>query len=193
MSTLATDALLARASSNWMITLPTGNYINSPGFVLQTQWVRATSQATYASAVSGDGTTIAPLAVSITPKSASSLLICSWMINYEVSGDSVFVIHKNGSIITTSGYQGYNNSIGNARYSGVISALYDGDVSSTPSNSYIQYAVPSGSTAAASYAPAIRSSNASSSTLYLNRAAGSAGADDYEITVSTGIIMEIAQ
>jgi len=193
MSTLATDALLARAASNWMITLPTGNYINSPGFVLQTQWVRATSQATYASAITGDGTTIAALAVSIAPKSSSSLLICSWMINYEVNTDSVFVIHKDGSIITTSGYQGYNNVTGNARYSGVIGAMYDNDNSSTPSNSYIQYAVPSGSTAATTYAPAIRASNATAATFYLNRPVGSTGGDNNEITVSTGIIMEIAQ
>lgn len=193
MSILAADTLLARASSNWMITLPTGNYINSPGLVLQTQWIRTSSQATYASAVSGNGTTIAALAVSITPKSSSSLLICSWMINYEVNTDSVFVIHKDGSIITTSGYQGYNNVTGNARYSGVIGAMYDADNSTTPSNSYIQYAVTSGSTATASYAPAIRASNATAATFYLNRAVSSAGADNQENTVSTGIIMEIAQ
>ena len=193
MSILAADALLASAASNWTIALPTGNYINETGRVLQTQWVRATSQATYASAITGNGTTLSALAVSITPKSSSSLLICSWMINYEVNTDSVFVIHKDGAIITTSGYQGYNNVTGNARYSGVIGAMYDADNASTPSNSYIQYAVPAGSTAAASYAPAIRSSGGTAATFSLNRPVSSAGADTYDITVSTGIIMEIAQ
>ena len=71
--------------------------------------------------------------------------------------------------------------------------MYDADNASTPSNSYIQYAVPAGSTAAASYAPAIRSSGGTAATFYLNRPVSSAGADTYEITVSTGIIMEIAQ
>lgn len=193
MSILATDALLARAASNWMITLPTGNYINSPGHVLQTQWVRTSTQTTYAAAVTGNGTTISALAISITPKSSSSLLICSWMINYEVNTNTVFLAHKDGSLITTSGYQGYNNVAGNVRYSGLIGAMYDADNNSTPSNSYIQYAITSGSTSAASYAPAIRSSGATAATLYLNRPVSSTGADNYEITVSTGIIMEIAQ
>lgn len=144
MSILATDALLARAASNWMITLPTGNYINSPGHVLQTQWVRTSTQTTYAAAVTGNGTTISALAISITPKSSSSLLICSWMINYEVNTNTVFLAHKDGSLITTSGYQGYNNVAGNVRYSGLIGAMYDADNNSTPSNSYIQYAITSG-------------------------------------------------
>lgn len=193
MSILAADALLASAGSNWTISLPAGNYINEPGRVLQTQWIRSTSQTTYSAAGSGNGTTIGALAISITPKSASSLLICSWMINYEVDYNSVFLVHKDGSLITTAGYQGYNNVSGNVQYSGVIAAMYDADIASTPSSSYIQYAVPAGSTAAASYAPAIRSSNTTGYTFYLNRAAANAGADNYEISVSTGIIMEIAQ
>ena len=57
----------------------------------------------------------------------------------------------------------------------------------------MMYAVPSGSTAAATYAPAIRASDASAATFYLNRSISSAGADAYEIAVSTGVIMEIAQ
>lgn len=193
MSILAADALLAAAASNWTISLPTGNYINEPGRVLQTQWVRTTTQTTYSAPGSGDGTTISALAISITPRSASSLLICSWMINYEVLYNTVFLVHKDGSLITTTGYQGYNNVSGNVQYSGVISAAYDNDQSTTPSNSYIQYAVPSGSTTAASYAPAIRASNTTANTFYLNRPVNSAGADGQEITVSTGIIMEIAQ
>jgi len=193
MSILAADALIARASSNWMIPLPAGNYINEPGRVLQTQWIRTTTQTTYSAPGSGNGTTISALAISITPRSASSLLICSWMINYEVLYNTVFLVHKDGSLITTTGYQGYNNVSGNVQYSGVISAAYDNDQSTTPSNSYIQYAVPSGSTTAASYAPAIRASNTTANTFYLNRPVNSAGADGQEITVSTGVIMEIAQ
>lgn len=193
MSILAADALLASAASNWTIALPTGNYINEPGHVLQTQWIRTTTQTTYSAPGSGNGTTLSALAISITPKSASSLLICSWMINYEVLYNTVFLVHKDGALITTVGYQGYNNVAGNVQHSGVISAPYDNDQSTTPSNSYIQYAVPSGSTVAASYAPAIRSSNTTANTFYLNRPVSSAGTDGQEITVSTGIIMEIAQ
>jgi hypothetical protein len=193
MSTLITDSLLATSASNWTINLPSGNYINAPGHVLQTQWVRTAIQTTYGVAVTGDGTTIGALAITITPRSASSLLICSWMINYEVGENAGFLVHKNGALITTPGYQAYNNVVGNLRYSGVMNAMYDADNSSTLSNGYMQYAVPSGSTATATYAPAVRGSGASALTLYLNRTVGSAGQDDFEVTVSTGVIMEIAQ
>jgi hypothetical protein len=61
------------------------------------------------------------------------------------------------------------------------------------SNWRIQYAVLASSTASRTYAPAIRSSNGSAQTFYLNRPAGSTGTTNYENTVSTGIVMEIAQ
>jgi hypothetical protein len=193
MSTLATNALLGTSSSNWAINLPSNNYINAPGHILQTQWVRTPTQTTYGVAVTGNGTTMSALAITITPRSASSLLICSWMINYEVGENATFLVHKDGALITTAGYQAYNNVVGNLRYSGVMNAMYDADNSTTPSNGYMQYAVISGSTAAATYAPAIRGTGASALTLYLNRAVSSAGTDGQEVTVSTGVIMEIAQ
>jgi hypothetical protein len=74
----------------------------------------------------------------------------------------------------------------------MMSAFYDNDVATTPSNYYFQYAVPSGSTASAVYAPAIRSSGAAAQTFYLNRAVAAPG-DSIEIMVSTGMIQEIAQ
>lgn len=192
MSTLSTDTLSASARSDWVIAVAENNYISEVGHILQTQWVRTTSQGTFASATSGNGTTVSPLGISITPRSTSSLLICSWMINYEVTHDTVFLVHQDGNLITTAGYEAYNSVTGNQRYSGVMSAMYDNDNSSTPSNNYMLYAVPAATTTARTLAPAVRSAGGTAATFYLNRAI-STPADNNEITVSTGVIMEIAQ
>lgn len=193
MSTLRADTLMSSAMNNWSIDLAANSYIFQPGRVLQTQWRRSNVQTTYAGAASGNGTTISELAISITPRSASSLLICSWMIVHEINTNSVFVMHRDGALITTSGYEGYNSVTGNLRYSGVAGAMYDNNDSSTPSHVYIQYAVPATVTTSTTIAPAIRASGATAVTLYLNRSVANAGADDVEIGVSMGVIWEIAQ
>ncbi len=192
MSTLQTDALASSAAFNWGIYLPAGNYLASPGHILQTQWVRTNSTSTFAAAISGDGVTLTPLAITIAPRSATSLLLCTWMIVYEVNWNVGFVMHQDGSLITTAGYQGYNNVVGNLRYSCVSSAMYDADNSSTPSHNFIQYVIPAGSTASTTIAPAVRSTGATAATFYLNRAV-STPADAVEVGVSAGSIMEIAQ
>jgi hypothetical protein len=193
MSTLAVSSLQASAASNWMITIDSGSYLYFPGAILQTVYVRTDVQTTYSSASSGNGTAIAALNITVTPRRADSLLMCTWMINGEIHQDNVFLVHKDGALITTAGYQAYNNVAGNQRWSGVMSAFYDNDTSTTMSNYYLQYAVPAGSTASATYAPAIRSSSATAYTFFLNRVVASAGTDGQEISVSTGMIQEIAQ
>ena len=193
MSTLVTSTLLGTSANNWAIDVDSDSYLYQAGMILQTVYLRTDSQSTFAAPVSGDGTTITPLQISITPKRADSLLLCTWMLNGEVNNNSVFTIHKDGAIISTAGYEAYNNVVGNVRYSGVISALYDVDTNSTMSNYYIQHVVPAGAITAAAYAPAVRSAGATAYTFYLNRTAGSAGQDAYEISVSTGMIQEIAQ
>ena len=90
MSLLKTSALIGRASAKWCINVPINNYLNVPGHIIQTQFVRTESQSTFASATSGNGTTITPLQINITPKLSSSLIICQWMINGEASWNNVF-------------------------------------------------------------------------------------------------------
>jgi hypothetical protein len=193
VSTLITSTLLGTSANNWAIDVESDSYLYQAGMIIQTVYQRAESQATFAAPVSGGGTTITPLQISITPKRADSLLLCTWMLNGEVNNNSVFTIHKDGALITTAGYEAYNNVVGDVRYSGVVSAPYDVDTNSTMSNYYFQYVVPAGATTAATYAPAVRSAGASAYTFYLNRTAGSAGTDQYEISVSSGMIQEIAQ
>ena len=164
-----------------------------PGSVVQVQTVRSDSRTTIASNYPGDGTTITQLNLSITPKFANSKLIMQWMITGELNHDNVFLIHKNGSLITTAGETGYNSESGNERWSGFAPAYYDNDTSSTPSTWFIQYHCISGSTAAQTFAPAVRSSLTSSFTFFLNRPSISTGANGQETSVSTGTIWEIAQ
>lgn len=193
MSTLQTSKLASNFANNWSIDISPDSYLYSPGMVLQTVYIRADAQATYSSPNSGDGTAISALDINITPKRADSLLLCTWMINGEVHWNNVFLVHKNGSLITTTGFEAYNNEVGNLRYSGVMSAFYDNDNSTTMSNYFMRYAIPAESTSPATYTPAVRASGATAYTFYLNRTINTAGSDAREISVSTGMIQEIAQ
>ena len=168
------------------------NQLIKPGMVVQVQTVRSDSRTTFASNASGDGTTITQLNLTITPRFANSKLIMQWMINGEMSHDNVFLIHKNGSLITTPGATAYNSESGNVIWSGIASAAYDNDISTTPSNYFIQYEIASGSTSAQIFAPAVRASSANN-TFFLNRTVNSAGGSYQETMISNGTIWEIAQ
>jgi hypothetical protein len=117
------------------------------------------------------------------------------MINAEwnVAWDNVFVIHRNGALITTSGFQGFNQFGGNARWSGVAAGMYDNNSDSTMANYFLQYAIPAVSITSQTFAPAVRSASATNYTFFLNRCVGSAGQDNYEVAVSSGVIWEVAQ
>ena len=58
---------------------------------------------------------------------------------------------------------------------------------------FIQYFATAGSTSSMTFAPAVRASDGTAKTFYLNRAVASTGQDGQEVSVSTGIIWEIAQ
>lgn len=163
-----------------------------PGTIIQTVTVRSDTRTTYSSLTTGNGTTITALNITITPLYASSTLIIQWMINGECGNDNVLLIHQNGNLITTSGQEGYNNNAGNQRWSGYASAFYDRDDGSTPSNWNIMYSCPAGNTTSRTYAPAVRSSSGSASTLALNRTL-TEGTENYrESMVSFAIAYEVA-
>jgi hypothetical protein len=164
-----------------------------PGSVVQVQTVRSDSRVAISSPASGDGITITQLNLSITPKFANSKLIMQWMLNGEQQQDNVFLIHRNGALITTAGATGYNSEAGNVRWSGIASGFYDMNESSTPSNWFIQYEIPSGSTSTQVFAPATRASSGTAQTFFLNRTYSFIGQDSYESLVSNGTIWEIAQ
>lgn len=164
------------------------------GSVLQMKTIRIDARVTYTASNTGNGTTVTDLNLTITPEFSDSLILMTYMINGEPHHNVIWLMHQNGSLITTSGYEGYNNIRGNTRYSGFSPSRYDRNDSTTPTNLFFQYAVIAGSTATRTYAPAVRSSNSSNYTLYLNRTVDSIGLDPHrENMISTGTIMEIAQ
>jgi len=183
MSTLRTNQILSTTGKP---------LLNSSGSIVQTIFVRSNTRTSYASAISGNGTTISELNMSITPTNANNRIICQWMINGELHQDNVFLIHRDGALITTPGEEGRNN-VSNNRWVGYTAAFYDQNEDSTPSNWMIMYSQIAGTTASRTYAPAVRSSSGSAYTFFLNRTVGStdAGQDAYERMVSTGIIYEV--
>jgi hypothetical protein len=193
MSNLVATTITGQLGGGDLIRVAAGSVLKYPGSILQTVYARSDNRVAYTSPISGDGTTITDLNISITPRSADSILLVNWMINGEVGENNVFVIHQNGALITTTGYEGFNNVAGNLRWSGFVSFKYDTDVSSTPSNFSIQYYVLAGTTTTRTYAPAIRSANGTAQTFNLNRTTAGIGSDTLENMISTAVVMEIAQ
>lgn len=194
MSRVALSGLVNPAGTG-AVSVATGHKLYQPGTIVQTVWVRSDTQTTYSSAVSGNGTAISAINATITPKFSTSILLISWMVNGEFSGaawDNVFVIQKDGSLITTAGYEGYNSYGGNNRWSGFTAGTYDNNAASTPENYRIQYWIPAGSTSSQTFSVAVRASNSTAKTFYLNRPVSSVG-DNYEVMISTCMIQEIAQ
>ena len=176
--------------TNQIQTIAGKQILNSTGSIIQTVYVRSDTRTSYASNNSGDGTTVSPLVLTITPTNANNRIICQWMINGEIHHDNVILIHRDGALITTAGEEG-RNSVSNNRWSGYASAFYDQNESSTPSNWKIMYSQIAGSTASRTYAPAVRSSGVGNYTFYLNRTVADAGSDSQENMVSTGVIFEV--
>lgn len=184
---------LQSTTGNQAMTINASGNINIPGSIVQARYVRSDTRSTYSSSPSGNGNTITDLNITITPKFASSLLVVQWMINGELHQDNVFLIHRNGSLITDTSYTGYNSVLGNVRHSGYASGFYDQNEDSTPSNWFIQYAIPAGSTNSVTFAPAVRSSSTGTYTFSLNRTIAGLSSDAHESMVSSGLIMEIGQ
>ena len=181
MSTLKTNAIQTVAGKP---------ILNSTGSIIQTVYGRSDGVTTYAANATGDGTTVSALSISITPTSATNRIICNWMISGEVHHDVVWLIHRNGALITTAGEEG-RNSISNNRWVGFTPTPYDVDNSTTPFCFSIQYSQIAGTTSTITYAPAIRGSGATAHTFYLNRAVAGAGSDNQENGVSTFVLYEV--
>lgn len=190
MSTLLVSNIVPQlATNNVLNVLPRLRY---PGTILQTVTSRVDTRSTYSSPTTGNGTTITDLNLTIAPIFSNSTLIIQWMINGELHQDNVFLIHQNGSLITTSGSEGYNANAGNNKWSGYCSAFYDRNEDTTPSNWNIFYTCPANSTSSRTYAPAVRGSGATAYTFCLNRCINASASENIESMVSIGIIHEVA-
>ncbi len=164
------------------------------GSIIQTRYSRTDNMSSWSCPLSVAGTVVTPLSIDITPKYSNSLLTIEWMINGETYHDFGFLIYENQAPITTTGYQGQNNTDLNSTKYNYVVGRYDAanNNDSTPMNYYLQYSTVAGSTLARSYNIAVRATS-SATTFWLNRTFGSAGAASYENLVSSVLIMEIKQ
>lgn len=160
-----------------------------PGMVVNFNQIRTESRASYG--FNGD-TIISQLNIGITPRFSNSLLLVQWSFNYESGYNAVFRIYRDGSLIQTSGYKGFNSLDGN-NWSGYSPAQYDTNTATTPNPQSIQYVVPAGSTNSTTLQLAIRSSGSSNESFFLNRSFDSSGSVANEIGVSSAVIWEISQ
>lgn len=156
-----------------------------PGMVVQVQTVRSDYRGYYG----GNDTPLAVLAITITPKYSTSLLICQWYVSGEANEDVVLRVQKDGSTPP----DGYNTEAGNVAWSGIVAWEYDRNQSSTPGQRVVNYFDAPGNTIPHTYVPSVRDSSTGSDGIYLNRTFNSTGANAYEATVSFGMIWEIYQ
>ena len=181
---LTTTSIAPASGSN--INLVPGTELHHEGKVIQTITVRTDTRGTYSAPPSGNGVAITPLRLTITPKRSDSWIWLRWTVFYEMHHDTVFLAQQDGSLI------GFNTYRGNARWSGILTPLYDNDYGSTPQNSTINWFVRAGSTSSRFYDLAVRSSSTGNYTLSLNRSLNSAGTDSQEVGVSYGFAREIS-
>lgn len=189
MSKLIVQSLTPKVGN--IITLESGHTISGlpPTAVIQANTVRSDTLTTYAGATSGNGTTISLMNVSITPTSTESMLYMKWMLNAETQQDLVFLIHRNGNLITDVGYEGYNADTGNQRYSGIVSGWYDNNNDSTGSNFCIHHFVKANTTETVTFSPAVRSSYGTAVSFVMNtNFGGTSGAREKAVCIGT--IME---
>ena len=168
----------------------TSNTTYSPGMVVQTGYVRTDDRVSYSSPGSLTANPISALNMSITPRFASSMILCKWMISGEGHYDNTFLIFKNGVVAD----DGYNLQAGNIFGSGYAVVNYDVDNATTPFTMNIMYAGFPRGTGLVTYGLAVRSSSVTAQTLFLNRSlTGGATGTSNENGVSIGIIQEITQ
>jgi hypothetical protein len=194
MSTLVVSKLEAPLSSGNRITLAEGTSLILPGTVLQCQITRYDGLTTYATGTTASGVEITALRVSITPKYATSMILCQFFAFGEGASthDYLYNVYKDGAVPTGT-YAGYNTTNGNQTYSGIAQALpYEGDYNSTPFGVSFYYHDFPGDTATHTYAPGIKDTYGTNRTWYVNKTVGASQAG-YESGVSFSIAWEIAQ
>jgi hypothetical protein len=181
--------------TNNVVKVESPSYISGTGSPIQTFYYRTNELSVWSAPVGVIGNRILPLGLSITPKKANSLIVMTWMINGEVHFNTNWLIYLNDQKVSHRNYEGHNNRpVNPGRWVGYVSGIYDsaGDVASTMENTFIQYSIIANTTETLTFYPAIVASGATAYTFYLNRCAVSIG-DSYELGISTGVIMEIAQ
>ena len=158
--------------------------VHPAGSIAQTVWVRSNTPTSY-----GNGAVITQLNLTITPRYASSRILCQWIIGGEAGTyNAGFRVAKDGSLATNP--LGTNANIGNVSYSFMSMFSYENDLASTPDTTSMFY-MDDGtfSTASRTYAP-IYGNQGEGTNFILNRSINTSSAG-HEYLVSTGVCFEI--
>lgn len=157
--------------------------VHPAGSVVQTVWVRSNTPVGYSNTQ-----VMLELNLVITPRYATSKLLCQWVISGEAGTyNSGFRVAKDGFVATNP--PGYNSNRGNQSNSYMSMFSYESDYSSTPDTVSLFYMDDATfSTDTRSYAPIWNTESGGS--FVLNRSINALGAA-YEYVVSTGVCHEI--
>ena len=158
------------------------------GGIASVNYLQTRSTAPYSALSTGNGTEIALLTLTLTPKKAGNRIILEWHFNGEANHDTVWLASRDGIFLpdTTNGT--------NSRYAGICSSPYDNNDDSTPSNIVIRIIDDNTLATASTYRLLVRSSSAIASVVYLNGTAGTIPpppGDSYEICLSSIMATEI--
>jgi len=163
----------------------------APGVAVQLVYNRVDSKDVYSFATAGStGSFITSLNTSITPRSATSKILVTYCISYEVHHDTIFRLYRNVGGVDTM--IGTNTTDGNY-WSGIWYPGYDADNASTPTTNTLMYLDSPATTSAITYKLMIQSGGIGATSFYLNRSVGSAGQQNYEVAISQVFLQEIAQ
>lgn len=158
---------------------------HAAGSMFLAAYVQTRTQATYTAPVSGDGTEITPLTLTVTPRKAGNRMLLQWVVVGEVDNETVWLVSRNGVLLPNA------TNASNNRWAGIVASPYDANHATTPSIYTVRIIDENTLDTASTYRLLIRSSDANAKTLYLNRPVNSAGQDAYEAGLSTGTAMEI--
>ena len=163
----------------------------APGVPVQMVYNRVDTKDVVAFATAGStGSFITSLNTTITPRSATSKVLITYCISYEVVHDTIFRLYRNvGGVDTMIG-----TNVNDANYwSGIWYPGYDADNASTPMTNTFMYLDSPATTSAITYKLMIQSAGTGASSFYLIRSINSAGQASYEVAISQVFLQEIAQ
>ena len=154
------------------------------GLVKGFTYVQTRTAATYTCTISGDGTEIAELTITVTPSSAGNKMVLEWHVNGEIGSSAVYVASRDGTLLTDT-TDGSNN-----QWAGIVAQPYDTNFDSTPENAIVRIIDTSTLATSSVYRLLVRSSAAGTHTFYLNQTSGHTGMTVHETVLSTGTATE---
>ena len=164
------------------IILPT---VGTAGTVASVNMLQTRTQGSYTAATSGNGTVITPLNITFTPKQAGNKVILEFTVNGEGPTNMMFIVSRNDVLLADS------TDASNNRWAGVANMSHDSDNDSTTNNMSIRILDLNTLATETTYKLQVRASGGTAHTFRLNRSYGSAGADNYEATLSVTTATEI--